>query len=480
MRKRWLAGVLAVLLLAGCTPAVPEPSPIPTPAPVQTPAPTPTPARSLELDGFLQEINARRRAVIEDGEPLDITPWTPDFSEQNDTFTQAELEVLTTPRELEQEPVLAQLQEDAETVFTLLRTTYGAYEYFGGDEVFLPLRDQVLEELALEGRVLYRHTLQDLLYNVLSPIIRDGHFKIGDRSLIHEKGLYMYYVPGLYFTDTAGLDPAYVKPTVGPDGAIVYWFAALSHDGSDLPSTLGGYDLHWEQAGYGGIEDRKNGVVFSEREQDGIPVLVSRGMYSETPEGQAQLDRFAACGEEYADVSPLVFDLRFNPGGMSNYFMYWAWGWTGQQVRPRNAGGHRFSQLGCFQVQSYPKEQMGTWGTWSADGQWIEREGLTLVLMDKGIASAGEEAVERLHSVENVVFLGGPTSGCSLVSNNIHIYLPRTGLELYFGTGLSFHDTIDNIDGTGNLPDLWVEPADALDAAVRLCRYYGVAGKTAP
>ena len=184
MRKRWLAGVLAVLLLAGCTPAVPELSPIPTPAPVQTPAPTPTPARSLELDGFLQEINARRRAVIEDGEPLDITPWTPDFSEQNDTFTQAELEVLTTPRELEQEPVLAQLQEDAETFFTLLRTTYGAYEYFGGDEVFLPLRDQVLEELALEGRVLYRHTLQDLLYNVLSPVIRDGHFKIGDRSLI--------------------------------------------------------------------------------------------------------------------------------------------------------------------------------------------------------------------------------------------------------------------------------------------------------
>ena len=72
MRKRWFAGVLAVLLLAGCTPAVPELSPVPTPAPVQTPAPTPTPAGSLELDGFLQEINARRRAVIEDGEPMDI------------------------------------------------------------------------------------------------------------------------------------------------------------------------------------------------------------------------------------------------------------------------------------------------------------------------------------------------------------------------------------------------------------------------
>ena len=38
----------------------------------------------------------------------------------------------------------------------------------------------------------------------------------------------------------------------------------LEIDGSDLPSTLGGYDLHWEQAGYGGLEDReKSGAVSS-------------------------------------------------------------------------------------------------------------------------------------------------------------------------------------------------------------------------
>lgn len=479
MRKRWLAGVLAVLLLAGCTPAVPELSPVPTPAPVQTPAPTPTPAGPLKLDGFLQEINARRRAVIEDGEPMDITPWTPDFTEQNGTFTQAELEALTTPHEPEGELTLAQLQEDVEMCFTLLRTTYGAYEYFGGDAVFLPLRDQVLEELE-EDQVFFQRTLQDLLYNALSPVIQDGHFVIGNRSLIQERQQYMYYVPGLYFTDTAGLDPAYVKPTVGPDGAIVYWFAALSHDGSDLPSTLGGYDLRWEQAGYGGLEDRESGLIFSEREYEGIPVLVSRKMTAETPEGQAQLDRFAACGGEYADVSPLIFDVRCNPGGADKHFLNWARGWAGQKIQPRFANGHRLSQLGCFQVQHYPKEQMGTWETGSGGGWWTEQEGLALVLMDKGTASSGETVVEFLRSVENVLLLGGPTKGCALVSNNRYVYLPHSGLKLYFGTGLGFHDTINNLDGTGHLPDLWVEPADALDAAARLCLYYGVTGKTAP
>ena len=37
--------------------------------------------------------------------------------------------------------------EDVDTFFRLLQTTYGAYYYFGGDEVFLPIRDAVKEEL---------------------------------------------------------------------------------------------------------------------------------------------------------------------------------------------------------------------------------------------------------------------------------------------------------------------------------------------
>ena len=87
----------------------------------------------------------------------------------------------------------------------------------------------------------------------------------------------MYYVPGLYFSDTEGLDPAYVKPTIGPDGAIVHWFAALSHDGTDLPERQGDYELDWVRAG----ETPWDGVdVFTETEAEGIPVLTSRQMYA--------------------------------------------------------------------------------------------------------------------------------------------------------------------------------------------------------
>ena len=66
MRGRGAAWVLALVLLAGCAPA-PEP----------TPEPTPTPAAAGDFHTFLDAVNEKRRAVIEDGEPLDVSVWRP-------------------------------------------------------------------------------------------------------------------------------------------------------------------------------------------------------------------------------------------------------------------------------------------------------------------------------------------------------------------------------------------------------------------
>lgn len=57
--------------------------------------------------------------------------------------------------------------------------------------------------------------------------------------------------------------------------------------------------------------------------------------------------------------------------------------------------------------------------------------------------------------------VGIPSGGCALVPNNMHFYLPNTGVELYFGTGLCLIETDENRDGVGYLPDLWVNPVEA-------------------
>ena len=58
-----------------------------------------------------------------------------------------EMELLLTPHGPEENLTMEQAREDVETAFTLLRTTYGAYEYFGGDQVFDGLREDALARL---------------------------------------------------------------------------------------------------------------------------------------------------------------------------------------------------------------------------------------------------------------------------------------------------------------------------------------------
>ena len=87
MKRKLLPLALSLALLAGCAPA-------PAPTPTAETAPSPTPAAAVDFHAFLDEVNETRRAVIEDGEPLDISAWTPDFTDQNHTFTDEEMEVI--------------------------------------------------------------------------------------------------------------------------------------------------------------------------------------------------------------------------------------------------------------------------------------------------------------------------------------------------------------------------------------------------
>lgn len=466
MKRRLLPLVLSLVLMAGCMPP-PESSPSPTPEP------DPTPVAGLDFDAFLEEVNTRRKAVMETEAALDISQWTPDFTEQNDTYTEEEMDLLLTPHDLAEPLTVETAQKDIEAFFTLLRTTYGAYEYFGGDEVFGPLKEQALAQVKQEagdGKILLSRTVQDILADALSPIVQDGHFTIGEQSLIESHRVYMYYVPGLYLSDMEGLDLNYVKPTIGPEGQICYGFYTLSHDGTDLPDTLGDYDLDWTQA----ERSTRGSEVFTEYSYQNVPVLRSARMSAKTPEQEAQLERFAACGGEYADEPVLIFDVRANPGGSDIWIMDWFEGFTGQPAQPKRVFSARYSQMFCRAFDFNPENGLGTWMVSEDQGTWTPSETVTLLLADKGTASSGETVVEFFRSMENVLAIGGPTSGCALVSNNSGFYLPHTGLYVYFGTGLAFHETMDNWDGTGYLPDLWVNPPDALDAAARLCDYYGL------
>ena len=492
-KKSGLLSLLLVLaLLAGCAPAAetPPPGPIPsqsvsTPAP--TPEPTPTPApEPVDFHEFLDGVNAARKAIVDQKGHIDISAYTPDFREQNNTFTEEEMELLTTERKFLESLPLEDALEDVDTFFRLLQTTYGAYYYFGGDEVFLPIRDAVREELAAisipstknqnetqylseaPGRILYKH---------LSPVLLDGHFMIGQYAPRDTFSTYMYYVPDLYRDSVEGAEnPGYLKPTIGPDGRICYWYAALSHDGSDLPDTLDGISLQWQEAQWASSDNAA--PAFSESEWEGIPILTSRRMsagWENADADEQALQRLADCGGEYADSPLLIFDVRGNPGGNDLYIMKWFEGWAGTKAAPRRAFSLRYSQLSCSKfLNGYPAEYMGTFSHYISPGEWAEHSGPVFVLQDKGTASSGETAVEFFRTAADTLFVGGPTLGCALTPNNVNLYLPHSGLQCYFGTGLTFCETDENLDGVGYLPDLWVEPTRAMELTQKLIEFYGL------
>ncbi len=462
--KRAALFLSLLLPLAACSggPAPTTATPLPSPSASSAP---------VDLATFVRSVNDGRRALTETEGTIDLSPWTADFSNQLNLLTPEEMQLLLTPHEAAGPCTLQQLTEDAETAFTLLKTTYGAYDYFGGDEVFLPLLDQVKAGLA-EARYPTASVLSDLLYQALAPVLRDGHFSIDGKRVIADQELTMYYVPGLFFDDPSGLDPDCVKLTVAGDGHIAYGFAALTRDPFSLPdrAVVEGKEvpLSWVAAAPAGRTDPD---AYRETQWEGLPVLHSRSMASLTPEQEAQLTCFAASGPEWAEHPAFVFDVRSNSGGNSRWMAEWSAGFLGAPARPKKTFAHKYSSLGVLGL-GYPKEQMGTWNVYAEEGTFAENDSLILLLQDTFTASAGEEAVQILRSMDNVLILGSNTSGCSLVPDNHTYYLPHTGLSLFFGTGLSFDERLENRDGTGFLPDLWVDPQYAEEAVLRLCKYY--------
>ena len=53
--------------------------------------------------------------------------------------------------------------------------------------------------------------------------------------------------------------------------------------------------------------------------------------------------------------------------------------------------------------------------------------------------------------------------------------LPRSGIYFSFGASFGLSFTTENVDFKGYEPDVWCDPAHALDAALNLILHYGLA-----
>lgn len=477
MRRKTLLPLLLslALLLGGCGGTGQTPSGSQTSAQLDPEAELRAELQA-EFAAFLDEVNETHQSRCA-GEPPELEEdWTPALDSLAGEFSPEEIDALLTPPRTTTVVSAQEAMEDVETCFRLLRCSYGAYDYFGGDEVFGPIQQDILDELA-GGGSLNNGQLAQIMAEHLSPVLVDGHFKIGGIRMADYHNRYMYYVPGVWFDDDTGLDLALVKDTVDGTGRLRKCLAVLATEAEAeaLPETLeiDGIPVALDWKKDEGLEWDGGDVFNEETLADGTPWLTSGAMWASDEEGQAQLDRLAGCGGAYAAAPVLVLDVRGNGGGSDEYINQWFAGYTGAKSQERQSFAWKCSDVNLEVWRRWGMELTGVgWIVNGWSGQWVEHGGVTLVLQDKGTASSGETAVREVHTLENALFLGSNTLGCSLTPNNEDFYLPNTGLNLYFGTCLTLMEDGENLDGRGFLPDLWVPSGEAEQRAEAMIECY--------
>lgn len=395
-------------------------------------------------------------------------------------FGTEEIQELAKSKKSPETVTVQQAAEDVNLAFELLAYAYGGYHYFGGDEVFLPIRDSILTRLDSMQKI-KTSDLWDLLWEAVSPVVKDRHFYIAtDRVQNHtferEFSQSAYFVQDLYFNDPTGVDSQYVKRTIGPDGALTYCLAAVCRNSENLPKTMMiegvEHSLSWSFAQPTVYESDKIEKVFSETIMaDGwLPVLRNYSLFG----SERRMEKFAATGSSYKKKPLFVLDLRGNSGGNDGYALLWLKNLCGRRVTEKKFWSKRLSNFTAVVHGESVDSNSGKWRFVQSDGTPWETDNLIFVLVDGNTASSGESFANMLTLGKRVVLVGTNTMGCLNFGNIGQLYLPNSGISLVFGANCSFFQSLEKTEGIGYFPDLWVEPEDSLDAVVRLCNYYGL------
>ncbi|MCL2404189.1 MAG: S41 family peptidase [Defluviitaleaceae bacterium] len=367
---------------------------------------------------------------------------------------------------------------DAAFLLYLMQMRYGAYIFYGGDAVFVPLFGEIFAyfqsldagvwDSRPEGQ--FAATLHDRLSS-----ISGFRCQVLDMYIVDVEGYDINDIFMLYLSEAGeiGYIPVYVVPegssevVVGlpiilDDGEMIN-FPLLRHISSPLPHRA-----------YPSLEWR-----------EGIPVLSVMAMGFYPNETRAQILRSYAYS--LRDEPVVILDIRSNIGGNSLLVAQLMYDLTGEVVPTSsltlNIGDIDHSMFMHSLVPSYepfylPVSDINKFRPAMAFGnnhyithygprRVVPNDMLLVVLVDRHTMSASETIVELALNLENTLVVGQNTAGATQKTGGQNYYLPYSGLPVSFGLGLVVHPVGMGVEGIGFAPDIWTY-ADALEAVLAL------------
>lgn len=374
------------------------------------------------------------------------------------------------------ELTLEQVTADMELYYKLLRSEYGSYTYFGGDEVFRPAIDAVIADCAAMETITLVNWVKSMWEHM--SFVEDGHFSImelkfgqyavpfffrnikfdkTDEGYVAEDGRLVASVDG--FED---LDELF-KLSLTVEGELVYYPVVLESFSEqrlkygEVACSTTILTVRFADGTTAGLfsEPYSHGNYATEytvdtRVENGIP-FVTMNMFIGINGG----NEFNDTAFRYRDSDILIMDLRTNSGGFLNMAVQWFTDYTLQEVWSH-----------CLTFYEGQPDLLYEKHLNQPDKEFVPSENVVILLTSKLTASCGDAFVDLAHNVENTLIVGENTNGI-LTSGLGKWTLPNTGLYVTFGTNFFLHPEGDHFEEfRGYYPDIWVPAAKAEEAVM--------------
>jgi len=419
---------------------------------------------------------------------------------------------------------------DAKAFFELLRDVYGAYNYLGGDEVFLPLLDDVLQTIAQrwEGRELWSVVaLSQVLWEKIPLVIADNHLVVDNSWRPFASASYFVWgIPfdrtengfrkrdtGLYVVNVDGHEKDELfRLTMNEDGKFFYTAVVVRLVRPDIEEDSYSLNVTFDDGSFTTIDLTPEPFVpsftwtntswreHSLRFANEIPIVSIRSMnnpFQSHAHDYRYAQRVLSFAENLRDEPVVIIDLRGNEGGHSilnkmflhallgevvpsnsinidtvsnNYLESWI------KLPPGINPPQSWSNIDdfenpyfphCIYDFYYPKAPFGNYHfIYLPDSRVVPNDRLIILLIDRLTASGGEDFTFRVLNIENTLVIGENSSGSHLTRNNRNLYLPNSGMPTVMGE-LIIHPEGQWQEGIGIAPDVWVI-GDALTAALAM------------
>lgn len=466
-------------------------------------------AETASLSELMAESNeARREAVAAPIDEAAILPYVVEDGEAGGLLTEAEIEELKRyPQQTEEyleyaaRTVTAEgAGADIDLLFRALRAAYGAYGCF--DRAQFDAAEQAALDWAngQKGDIGHK-TMAKKLGEVLAFIAeKDSSFRVEyatewnnliaaeDRGCRYhaaedyqfqrdEQGYFMSDGTDKWYWTSFGDEGVTMRPTLLEDGRIVYRPTWVCPDGDAAASTVTlekngesrTFDLVWT-----GVKLPRETFLDAALFAQGGGVAYT-ALHDANDLRQEDAQQAYDWGAAAREGRAAILDLRGLQSGGDSAIIGWMQGFlqTEDWIQPRELFARRNSGLGWSDEMS----PAGTVDVGYSEGRWYENTTPLVVLVDDRTGCLGEQAVNMLRQVENVVLVGTNTAGEMLCPSNIQIYLPGSGVCVAFGDHLTLEADGSSIEYRGYEPDVWCDSRDGVSKALAMLTVAGTIGE---